>query len=326
VAEQVPSGGAVSAAALSVSATGSIAYRMGSIFGKRQLVWMDRSGNVITRIGEPENSGPRYMSLSPDNRRIAEQLTIQGNTDIWLRDLDRAAALRFTSDIGPDIAPIWSPNGDRIVFSSVADGVFDLYEKLVAGTTSSKLLATAQSKQATDWSADGKYLLYRSNDPETDWDVWALPLTGERKPFVLVRTNFQDRDAQFSPDGKWIAYQSDESGRFEIYVQPFPGPGVKSLASIGGGGHVRWRRDGKELFYVSPDGRLMAVPVRVAPDARSVETGAPVPLFFAPVGSVQDIGLPRYVASRDGQRFLMDTVLEEAGSPITLILNWRPPS
>jgi Tol biopolymer transport system component len=322
VAEQVASGGVVSAA-LSVSAAGPIAYRTGS-GGKRQLAWMDRSGKVIGRIGEPEISGPRYMSLSPDNRRIAEQRSIQGNTDIWLLDLERGAALRFTTEVLPDIAPIWSPGGDRIVFSSVANGLFDLYEKLLDGTPSKKLLETGQSKQATDWSSDGKFILFRSRDPETDWDVWALPLTGERKPLLVVRTRFQDRDAQFSPDGKWIAYQSDESGRFEIYVQPFPGPGVKSLVSTGGGAQARWSRDGKELFYMSLDGRLMAVSFRAASDGRRVETGAPVPLFFAPVGSVQDVGLAHYVVSPDGQRFLMDTVVEETGSPITLILNWKP--
>jgi Tol biopolymer transport system component len=185
-------------------------------------------------------------------------------------------------------------------------------------------LATDLSKQATDWSRDGHFLLYRSNDPKTDWDIWALPLDGDRQPIPVVRTKFEERDGQFSPDGKWIAYQSNESGQFEIYVQPFPGPGQKSRLSTNGGAQVRWRRDGKELFYSNLDGWLVSVPFSIASGSQVAENPPPVRLCPARVGAIQDISLPEYTVSADGQRFLLDTALEETPSPITIILNWKP--
>jgi serine/threonine protein kinase len=320
VAEQVAFGGVASATALSASAAGPIAYRTGSTGGKRQLLWFDRSGQRLSAIGEPLSSGPAYMSVSPDYKRLAVQRSTDGNADIWLLNLDRDGADRFTTDARPEIAPIWSPHGDRIVFSFATKGSFDLYQKSLDGSSSEELLANDESKQATDWSPDGQYLLYRSSNPKTGLDIWALPLTGNRKPFPVARTDFEERDAQFSPDGKWIAYQSNDSGRFEIYMQPFPGPGPRIPVSTGGGAQVRWRRDGKELFYIALNGELMAVSFDAA------QIGKPVPLFLTHVGAFQDVSLPHYIPSPDGQRFLMDTVVEENAPPITVILNWKPPS
>jgi len=327
VAEQVAFGGQAIAAALSASAAGPIAYRTGSTGGKRQLVWLDRSGNQLAAASDPGSFGPAYMSISPDNTRLAVNRSTDGNVDIWLLSLDRRGTVRFTTDPRPEIAPVWSPQGDRIVFSLAGKGGFDLYQKAVAGSASEELLVTEESKQATDWSRDGQYLLYRSSNPKTGWDIWALPLTGDKKPFPVVRTNFEERDAQFSPDGKWIAYQSNESGRFEIYVQPFPGPAVRLPISTSGGAQVRWRRDGKELFYIAPDGELMAVSFDGGSSlGQPARIGNPVPLFLARVGAFQDISLPHYIPSPDGQRFLMDTAVEESAAPITVILNWKPPA
>jgi hypothetical protein len=149
----------------------------------------------------------------------------------------------------------------------------------------------------------------------------------DRKPVPIVQTTFNEREGQFSPDGKWIAYQSDESGRFEIYVQPFTGPGGKSQISTDGGAQVRWRRDGKELFYIGLDNRLMAVPIRLDASAMVVEASVPVPLFVTRVGgAVMGGDKQQYVVSADGQRFLMNTVVEEAAAPLTVILNWKPGS
>ena len=326
VVEHIEVGG-MEMSALSASAAGPIVYRQGSAGGKRQLIWVDRSGKEIAKIGSPETATPAYASVSPDHRRVAVQRSTGGNTDIWFIELERGAAVRFTSEPGPDIAPIWSPKGDRIVFSALGKtGVFDLFQRPIIGSAGEELLSTAQSKQATDWSRDGRFLLYRSNDPQTDWDIWAMPLDGDRHPFPVVRTKFEERDGQFSPDGKWIAYQSNESGRFEIYVQPFPGPGAKLRASINGGVQVRWRSDGKELFYITLEGRLVAVPFSVPSGGQAAETGAPTPLFPARVGAIQDVWLPEYIVSPDGGRFLMDTALEEMPSPINVILNWKPVS
>ena len=164
-------------------------------------------------------------------------------------------------------------------------------------------------------------------DPKTRWDIWALSLQGERKPVPVVRSDFDEREAMFSPDGKWIAYSSDESGRAEVYVQPFPGPGLKIPVSIAGGAQAYWRRDGKELFYVATDNRLMAVPIRVVAERNTIEPGTPTPLFVTNLGGIIAQGLLRrgYAASADGQRFLMLNAGDEPNSaPIRLILNWKP--
>jgi hypothetical protein len=167
-------------------------------------------------------------------------------------------------------------------------------------------------------------VLYRDIDPKTGWDIWAFPTDGGSKPFPVVQTPFEERDGQFSPDSNWIAYQSNESGRFEIYVQPFPPAGSRTQITSNGGAQVRWRRDGKELFYVALDDRLMAVPIRISSDGKAIDAGAPRPLFGTHIGgAVSGVYRPQYVVSPDGQRFLMGTVTEETFSPITVILNWK---
>jgi hypothetical protein len=153
-----------------------------------------------------------------------------------------------------------------------------------------------------------------------------LELRDGKKPFVVVQTNSDERDGQFSPDGKWIAYESDESGRFEVYVQPFPGPGPKHPISTNGGAQVRWPRGGKELFYVALDNRLMSVPISVDAEHRVVAAAAPIPLFLTHIGPAASVLRQQYVVSPDGQRFLMNTIKEDAStSPITIVQNWKPP-
>ena len=213
------------------------------------------------------------------------------------------------------------------MFSSNRSGVHDLYQKSIAGGGSEELLlATAQLKLATDWSSDGRFLLFNSRDPKTGVDIWALPVDGKGKPFPVVQTTFDEQNAQFSPDGHWIAYQSNESGRPDVYVQPFPGPGTRSLVSTSGGSHVRWRRDGRELFYLAPNGRLMAVPMRVAPNAQALDIGLPGVLFTPALGGAVQQGdfREQYMVSPDGKQFLVPTVTEESTAPIKVILNWKP--
>ena len=148
-----------------------------------------------------------------------------------------------------------------------------------------------------------------------------MALDGDRAPFAVVRTPFEERDAQFSPDGKWIAYQSNESGQHEVYVLPFLAPGERVPISANGGVQARWRADGRELFYLTLEGQLIAVPIALRPDGSTLRPGAPVPLFRARVGAVQGISLHNYIVAPDGQRFLLDTVVEQASAPISLILN-----
>ena len=316
------------AVSASVSATGTLVYRSNQSGGALQFAWFDRSGK---RLGALVDDEPRVIdpSMSPDGRQVAVQRGIvQGGTEIWVLELERGLLRSLTFDVAAEINPLWSPDGGRITFVSNRGGPFELYWKPANGAGGDELLlATPQSKSASDWSPDGRVLLSRSSDPKMGYDLWALPLDGDRKPFPVVQTRFNERDGQFSPDGKWIAYSSDESGRFEIYVQPFGAPGGKSQISTEGGAQVRWRRDGRELFYIGLDERLMAVPIRLDSKAMVVEAGSPVPLFQTRVGGTGGAirrGRQQYVVSADGQRFLMNTVVEQASAPLTVVLNWKP--
>lgn len=315
--------------ALSASAAGPIVFRAGSMSGRRQFVWLDRAGKELGTVGDADSADPRDASLSPDGRRLALARTVSGNADLWLLDVNRGVLSRFTTHLAPDTWPHWSPDGRRVVFGSPrteVNSARDLYWKSATGTEPEELLLTTpQYKEVTDWSPDGRILLYRSLDPQTNYDLWALPLDNARTPYPVVQTNFDERDGQFSPDGRWIAYQSDDTGRFEIYLQGFPEPGARSLVSRDGGAQVRWRRDGQELFYVGLDGRLMAVPIRRGRSGQTLEVGAPVPLFATHVGgAVQGMRGHYYTVAPDGDRFLMNTLADEANTPITVVLNWKP--
>jgi Tol biopolymer transport system component len=249
------------------------------------------------------------------------------NADIWLVEVERGTFTRFTVDPADDIFPIWSPDGSRIAFSSTRRRGLDLYLKPLAGAENEELLlATPEIKAPSDWSADGRFLLYSAADPSNQFDIWAIPLGGDRKPFPVVQTKFSERLAQFSPDDQWIAYESDESGRYEIYVQPFtPATATsanKVLVSTAGGAQARWRHDGKALFYVGLDGRIIEVPLRFLPGSRSVEPGTPVPLpvGHVPGGALQPFPRHQYDVARDG-RFLM-VEGNSVAAPLTLVLNW----
>jgi dipeptidyl aminopeptidase/acylaminoacyl peptidase len=312
-------------AALSVSATGLIAYRADSSGGHRQFVWFDRSGKETGKLGDPDGAAPLNPALSPDSQRVAVRRSVGENTDIWLIDTRSGLFSRLTSVTGLHNFPVWSPDNRYVAFSANLNraGVNDLYRKSLDGTEREELLlATPQNKGLADWSPDGRFLLFRSVDPKTGNDIWAESVA-DRKSFPVVQTNFDERDAQFSPDGTWIAYQSNETGSFEIWARPFPGPGTRVRISNNGGTQVRWRRSGKELFYIALDGRLMAVPIRFT-QGDAVESGTPVPLFATRIGgALQGQNRHQYVVAADGQRFLMNTVLPEATSTITVIQNWK---
>jgi eukaryotic-like serine/threonine-protein kinase len=302
--------------AVSASATGAIAYR-GTVTQAQQMVWIDRSGKQIGVVGAPDADAVGMNRISPDGRTAVLVRTINGNQDVWLMNLSRALLRRFTSDAGTDGAGVWSPDGSRIAYNGWRKGLGDIYVKPTAGGNAAPILETSENKNLSDWSPDGRFILYSNQSRTTDRDLWALPLDGDRKPFVLAQTPAAEGNGRFSPDGRWVAYQSNESGRNEIYVQPFPGSGAKTQISTGGGEVPNWRGDGRELFYRAPDNRLMAVSVTLNPDRKTVETGTPVALFPTRVGST-------YEAAPDGQRFLLLTPTEEASTaPITVILNWR---
>lgn len=191
-------------------------------------------------------------------------------------------------------------------------------------------MASEQDKVATDWSADGRFLLYMSNDPQADWDLWVLPMERDRKPWVFLKTPFSERQGAVSPDGRFVAYMSNESGRAEVHVRPFaePGAGVNAAdgqwqVSTTGGLFPRWRRDGREIYYIAPGGAVMAAPITVT--GSTLTPGTPVMLFPTRIyGGGGDSGQGRqYDVTRDG-RFLINTVLDEASAPITLLQNWNP--
>jgi serine/threonine protein kinase len=313
--------------ALSASAAGPIAYRTPSVdSGQRQLAWVDRSGREIEKVMYPDAAAPG-PSLSRDGRRVATFRWADGNMDIWSYETRRRTWDRVTVDSADDIYPLWSPDGTRLVFGSNRNGGrMNLYRKLLGAPPGSEelLLSTSQPKFPMDWSPNGRFLLYDSLDPKRGFDIWALPLEGDQKPFEAVRTDFSERLGQFSPDGMWIAYQSDKTGRVEIYLQPFPGPGGDSRVSVDGGAQVRWNPNGKELFYVAPDDRLMAVPIHFASNGKTVEVGTPLGLFATDMGG-GNTNRQQYMVALDGQSFVMNSVLGETStSPITIILNWKP--
>jgi Tol biopolymer transport system component len=318
VARQIALGAAEGSAALAVSAAGPIAYRSGVAEYPQQFMWVDRSGKVLSILRGTGAERMRGMgaALSKDDRFVT---WTNASGELSVLDVTRGLATPFTRDAGVQIWPVWAPDGRRVAFSSNRDGDFDLFVKATDGTSAAERLLRASGGQGPDdWSPDGRALLYSEGDKE----IWALPFDG--KPFPVVRGEGRAVDGQFSPSGKWIAFRWWEAQRPEIYIQPFP-KGQKILISTAGGVQPRWRPDGKELFYIAPDNRLMAVPVDFDTRGQIPFVGVPEPLFAAHWDlAPQSPGIRTYAVSRDGQRFLIQ-VLAENVSPVTVILNWRPP-
>lgn len=317
--------GVSSAAAVSVAATGLVAYRAEQ--DERQLTWFDRSGTPLGSVGDPERSlnEPR---ISPDGRRVTAFMTLRGNMDVWL--LDGTRRTRLTFDASMDQRAIWSHDSSQVVFRSNRSGQFDLYLKRTNGAAAEeRLVASDQTKTPMSWSADGQFLLYRSNDPETSNDLWVMPMTGDRTPWPFMKTPSREAQGAFSPDGRWVAIQSDESGRPEIYVRPFVRPIGSQTASAqwqvsnGGGINPVWRADGKEIYYLNPAGAMMAASITVS--SSTIETGMPVQLFQTRIvgGGIDALQGRQYDVAPDG-RFLINTELNTGVAPITLLMNWRP--
>ena len=316
--------------AVSAAGTGLVAYRTAT-GGQRQLTWVDRTGVARGTVFDPDDT-LALPNISPDGRRVAVTRRMQGNTDLWLLDGDRT--IHFTFDAATDIYPVWSPDGTRIVFRSNRTGADDLYQKLASGAgAEERIVASDQVKTPESWSADGRFLLYRSIDPQTSLDLWVVPMFGDRTPSVFLKTPFREGYGAFSPDGRWVAYESNESGRNEIYIRPFvpPAPasertapaGGKWQVSTAGGIYPRWRPDGKELYYLNPAGAMMATPIAVI--GATLAPGAPVVLFPTRiVGGGEDTAQGRQYDVASNGRFLINTLINSPTAPITLLQNWNP--
>jgi eukaryotic-like serine/threonine-protein kinase len=306
----------------SASANGSIALSMGSgSKGIRQLVWIDRNGKHLEKAG---TAGLNFdFSISPDEKKVAmRRIDPQSrNHDLWMVDLMRGTESRFTFRPCVDDDPVWSPDGTTIYFDSNPIGTPNIHRKPTSGLGSEELVLNSPiSNVPLSCSPDGRNLLYVSTDPKTKEDLWILPLTGDKKPYPYIQTDASEYSGQFSPDGRWIAYGSNESGKFEVYVQSFPATQGKWQVSTSGGGHPVWSKNGKELFYLAPDKKLMAVDVTLT--GSSFEQGIPKPLFIADVDNY--VGFNRFVVSKDAKKFLVEISTDETNAkPIMVMLNWN---
>ena len=310
----------------SASPNGVLVWHRNTQSSQSSLQWFDRSGKRLGVVGEAADySNP---ALSPDETKLAVGIRdSQTKTrDIWIFDLLRGTRTRLTFDPADDLDSIWSPDGTRIAFTSNRLGQRDIYQKPADGSGSEELLLGGKGgqKNVEDWSPDGKYLIYNYQQPP-DVHLYVLPLGGDRKPVPFLNADFNTEHGQFSPNGRWVAYRSLESGRMEVYVQGFTLDSSQARGkwqvSVDGGELPRWRRDGKELFFHFGDG-YFAVDVKT--DGASFQAGIPRPLFEVPTVSSTPAGGAPFAVTRDGQRFLVLAAVEKAGSqPLDVLVNWR---
>ena len=300
-----------------MSQTGVLVFRTGQPSGAMfALSWFDRRGKLLGTAGEP---GPyKQIRLSPDDKRVAvSRVDSKTNTwDIWTLDLSNNIPTRLTFDPAIEQDPTWSHDGRSVAYVSQRMGKFDFFQKAAGGMTESILFESGDHRKTLDdASRDGRFLIFH-----TETVLYALPLIGDRKPIALDRTPFRKAEARFSPDGRWVMYQSNESGASEVYVASFPAFDDRRQLTAHGGADPQWRSDGKELFYLTPDFKLMAMDVKTSP---SMEFGVPHALFQTPlVGNA--CCSDRYGVTRDGQRFLFPTPWRDTAPPrlITVVVNW----
>jgi serine/threonine protein kinase len=305
----------ISRAVFAASNTHLLVAQKAGDTGASQFLWFNRQGQEIGTPLKPGIYG--NMMLSPNGKTVASDTTdpASQNTDIWTYDLDTQSAKRLTFDPAIDSVPIWSPDGTRMVFASNRGVIFDLYLKDTNGAQEEKPIPQdGPDRFPSDWSRDGKYVLY-----ERGTDLWLVTIP-ELRATQFLKASSTLKNGQFSPDSKWVAYSSNESGRWEVYVTSFPEAHGKWQVSNAGGDQPRWRSDGKELFYLAPDSRMMAVTVKTG---ANFDAGTPTALFQAnPRELVATSEQFSYDVSRDGQKFLINTQLKTGMAPMSVVLNW----
>jgi dipeptidyl aminopeptidase/acylaminoacyl peptidase len=311
----------------SVSQSGSLLYMPGGIFPdpERSVVWVDRTTGAVQPLPLPARA---YLSprLSPDGRRVA--LWTQGDRKIWVHDLARGTLTPLTSE-ARNARAIWTPDGTRVTYGSATGGNENIFWRPADGSGQPERLTMSDYLHiAASWSPDGQELLFIDSPPETGYDLWVLPLSGDRRPRAIIQTRFAEAYPDFSPDGRWLAYASDESGRSEVYVQPYPGPGPRQQVSTDGGIGPAWSRDGRELFYTTPQSfggqatstKMMVVAVSLRP---TFTAGNPRMLFQGRYGATALIRA--YDVTSDGRRFLMVQQKERPAvnaADMILVQNW----
>jgi serine/threonine protein kinase len=321
VAQKVANNPIAKYAEMSVSDNSTLVYRSGSSTDS-ELVWFDRTGKAQAVVGP--RAGYMHIDLSADGTQVVMDRIDphNGEVDAWLLDLRRHIPTRLTSGKVGNFSSLWSADGTRIVSASSRGDGCNLYQtRTTSNDQEERLLESgAEYMNPTDWSRDGRFIIYSQWGSGThQGDLWVLPLDGERRPRKYLATPFDEYWGRLSPDGRWMAYVSNETGSDEIYVQPFPEPGRRVRVSNGGGSHPRWRGDGREVFYLAPDKRLMAVAVK---GKNAFEASGPVALFETPDFDLRHVEFP-YAAAADGQRFLVIRPVENASArSLTVVLNW----
>jgi Tol biopolymer transport system component len=316
-------------AGFSASANGILVYRSleGAVRPVSKLVWLNRQGQKVAEI--PGEFDDRIVSLSPTSSFLALDKFESASgpaRDLWLVDHRRGTSTRLTSDPSDECCPIWSPDGKRVVFNSNREGSRNLYEIEPDSLNPAQLLLkTPEPKFPKDWSRDGRFIAYEAQGSGTRGDLWLLPLFGDRTPIPVAQTGADESGGRFSPDGKWIAYVSNQSGRYEVYVQSLVDQGRRRMQiSTEGGYYPRWRGDGRELFYVSPSRKLMTV--TVVHSASDLQLDVPQPLFDMPITDpASQQFTDKYDVTPDGQRFVAFQILDEQDSVnLTVVMNWKP--
>ncbi len=320
IAPKVKGSDPLAAGTFTVSETGVLAYGSGTT-ALRQLAWIDRGGKSLGAVGTPGLF--IGFALSPDGKRVALDLVNlePGGREIWLMELAHGVASRLTAASAAELSPVWSPDGTRIAFATSRGwGSTDIFQTLSSGAGRAEALLKSENRELpTDWSRDGQSLLFERVGMASKSEVWVLPLVGERKPAPVLQAPFNESQAVYSPDGRYIAYVSDESGRQEVYVQTSPLSAAKWRISPDGGSQPQWRRDGSELFYLTPDGRLMAAGV-----ASGFEASSPTLLFRTEAMNQDVVGTAsQYAVTSDGRRFLVSSPVDgQRSEPITVVLDW----
>ena len=326
VGEPVPMGEGIiadpsaSIAMFSASASGHLTYHTGEAESGVVMQWFDRAGRELGTLGD--NAAYRLATLSPNDQFAAVTVmdADEGSYDIWLLEIERNVRSRFTFSSKEDTAPVWSATGDAVFFGSDRDDQPGIYRKAVGGSDEVELLFETESLPfPTGVSADGKLLLFNLRAEESGWDIWILELTDPPEAKLVLQTEFLEGGAKLSPDGRWIAYFSRESGQFEVYIKPFPGPGRRWQVSTDTGGYFYWISGGREIVYQpTNEGALMSV--QITPEGTGLRISRPELLFRIDPG---EAGGPRFAVSEDGQRILTIPLnTTESDNLLNLVVNW----